>query len=210
MSTAQNTVVLSLLFFLMFGQSAFANGICKADGYAETVLEAARMGYGEFTSTYPVGGMSVEIITVPATYAVVSREAYGTLSAEMTYDVQQCDKAVMGSRPATISPGRISDYDVIKQADGSEYMRPLETGFQSVNAQMKEYFVVTEPVKTTIRKTKPRPAPELLPGGQLRVMMTPAFQMSRANCYQIVKTGTRRYIKSRTPAVIQRTKCGGE
>ena len=204
----RNIPVFSFLLTFALGSSAMASGVCNADGFRETVLRPAVTEYGEFTGPVYFSNMSNEIVTIPATFDTMTRKAYESLPASITYEEPTCDKEIIGSRPANISPGRISDFDVIRQADGSEYMRPLEPSAHAANNTLKEYYIEREGKTGTVSKTMLRPTPEILPNGQLRVLMKPAIAVSRASCkYEIVKMMTRRYIKTRTPAVIQRVPC---
>jgi len=202
-------LVISLIFVLAADQTASSAETCNTDGYSETVLKAAQVEFGEFSSFVYLPNMSNEIVSVPAIYDILSRVEYDNLPADLTYITYSCEEAVIGTRPANISPGRISDYDMIIRADESEYMRPLEPSIQSINAALKEEFVVSEAKFGFVEKTMVYPEPVVLPDGRVRVLKRPSESFARCNI-GITKTLTSKYIKSRTPAIIRLTPCNKE
>ncbi len=195
---------------VMFGSAALADEQCSADGYSETVLTEAEVEYGDYVSLVYLPQMSTEVISIPAIYDHMSREAYEQLPEDLSYEEPFCTEAVIKTRPATnITTGAISDYDIIRRADGSDYKRPLDPSIMEINSELTEYYVAVEAKKESVKKTMPRPRPLYFSDGGYGVLKSPP--MTYARCLpHVTKTVTKRYVKTRKPALILKTPCKEE
>lgn len=208
MFKAHHKISLSLIFVLALGSSAAAaaDEVCNAEGYSDVIIKPAKVETGAITTLFLLQNISNEKVAIPAKFDVMDARAFKQLPSEISYEEEICHEAVIESRSRDLPLGPISDFDIIKRADGTEYKRPLELSVHEINKTRNENFIASEAWIELVSRVIARPEPELLPNGQLRVLITPSREVG--NCpIKVMRTVTQNYVKSRTPAVIKRKPC---
>lgn len=194
---------LVLNMFLLMAISPMANALtCPDAGYFEKLIEPEKTQDGFVRVTrYHFG--SSETIVRPAKYKIMTREKYNALDKDMTYGAYSYEPSKISKKiikPVT----NIANYDLVLTLDGNSFYRPLE---EQVNKRAIETHEIEKPsTHKRIVKSEKRPEPEVLPDGQLKVMISPEYYVNLSDSGQRSEFWSH-YIKSRTPATYQQVKC---
>jgi hypothetical protein len=187
---------------LSIATSALASS-CDSYGLTEKTILPAELEYGEITRTiYNSWGPSAEQVS-PAVTKTMSISEYKALQPTLTYGQARYVAADIQRTQIDLPELDIAEYDLVHHANGAVTERPL------VKSPRQELYneELIKPAELKYDTVEiARPAPQILPSGDVIVVMQPATVAPVLAPGRMV-TVTQRFLKKRTPAIIHKVPC---